>query len=98
MAAPEADLVGQSLLGKLRVIRRIGEGATSVVYEVELGLDAFYRLRRVLRRMVVGPGASGRFWSERRCLAAGDVLRKGIEGFVSASALLRLVEWSRVDR
>lgn len=66
-------------------------------YEVELGSRGFYRLRRVVRRMVFGPGASGRFWSERSGLPAGDVLRKGIEGFVSASALLRLVEWCRLD-
>src|SRR5512146_2129661 len=71
MDSAAADLVGQTLLGKLRVVRRIGEGASGVVYEVEHLLTKHRRALKVLRpelsqsgeavaRLVREAGAAGR--------------------------------------
>lgn len=63
--------------------------------EVRLTVRAFYRLRRVLRRLALGPGASGRFWADREIGLHGEVLRKGLRAFVGDCATLRLLAWAQ---
>jgi hypothetical protein len=61
--------------------------------EVPLHGAAFFRVRRVLRRLVWGPGVSGReFWSDWRT-SDGGLLRQGQRASVAAGATARVVGW-----
>jgi hypothetical protein len=62
--------------------------------EVELSGPAYFRVRRVLRRLIAGPGMSGRsFWSDGRGVG-GKIMRQGQRAGVSAEMLERLVGWA----
>ena len=69
------------------------QAAKREAMEVELGAKAFYRVRRVLRRLVGGPGRSGRDWfqDERGWLGWQ---RMGVGAFASANTIVRLVAWA----
>jgi hypothetical protein len=62
--------------------------------EVELQGPAYFRVRRVLRRRIGGPGVSGRrFWADGRG-CGGRILRQGQRAGLSAEMLERLVRWA----
>lgn len=60
--------------------------------EIQLEGKAFYRVRRVLRRLVGGPGRSGRDWFQDDRGWFGWQ-RMGAGAFASADAIVRLVAW-----
>lgn len=65
------------------------------VMQVQLADVEFFRVRRVLRRLVGGPGMRG-----RDCLAdgrrgAGELVRRGQCAGLSAETSVRLVAWAR---
>jgi len=65
--------------------------------EVPVGSRAFVRLRRVLRRLVRGPGQSGRDWWPDRVLFPKRFLKKGLCARLSAPAAAKLLTWAGVD-
>lgn len=61
--------------------------------EVELEGAAYFRVRRVLRRLLGGPGVSGGdFWPDSRG-SGGRILRQGQRAGLSAEMLERVVRW-----
>lgn len=65
--------------------------------EVELGGPAFFRLRRVLRRVIGGPGTSGKLWWPDVRGWGGFHLRMGQRCGMSAEMAERLVQWAVCD-
>lgn len=62
--------------------------------EVELVGPAYFRVRRVLRRLIVGPGVRGRdFWGDYR-VGGGQILRQGQRAGLSSEMLERVVRWA----
>ena len=63
--------------------------------EVELKGGAFFRVRRVLRRLIAGPGVSGRkFWPDMPD-CPGCFLRQGQRVGLSAEGAQRLIAWAK---
>lgn len=65
------------------------------VMEANLPGAAFFRVRRVLRRFVGGPGARGSDWYADGRVVGGVIVRRGSRVGMSAEAMLRLVAWAR---
>lgn len=62
--------------------------------EVEVVGPAYFRVRRVLRRIIGGPGFCGRdFWADGR-VCGGRTLRQGQRAGLSAEMLERVVRWA----
>lgn len=62
--------------------------------EVGVGSRVFLRLRRVLRRLVRGPGQSGKDWWPDRLLFPARFLRNGLSARLSATEAGRLIAWA----
>lgn len=62
--------------------------------EVAVGPPVFVRVRRVLRRLVGGPGASARDWWPDRTVFPDRFLRKGVCARLSAPAARKLLAWA----
>ena len=65
--------------------------------EVDVSGPAFFRLRRVLRRLLGGPGKSGKDWWPDGRRAGGVIIRQGQRVGLSAETCQRLVAWARGD-
>ncbi len=64
------------------------------VLEVELAGSAYFRARRVLRRLVGGPGKSGRTWWSDGLGGGGAIVRQGQRAGLSAEMAMRVVRWA----
>jgi hypothetical protein len=65
--------------------------------EVELAGSAYFRARRVLRRLVGGPGTSGRSWWSDGRGCGGAIVRQGQRAGLSAEMAVRLVRWAKLE-
>lgn len=63
--------------------------------EVELKGVAFFRVRRVLRRLIAGPGVGGsKFWPDVAD-GRGCYLRQGQRVGLTAEGAQRLIDWAQ---
>lgn len=63
--------------------------------EAELVGTSYFRVRRVLRRFVGGPGAKGKDWFADGLHLGQVVVRRGQRGGMSAMGIVRVVCWAR---
>jgi len=65
------------------------------VLEARITQDQFFRVRRVLRRFVGGPGASGRDWFADGHKSVGVLVRRGLQVGLSDDGALQLLGWAK---
>lgn len=68
------------------------KAAPREVMEAQLSQSGWFRVRRVLRRLLRGPGGRHVWWSDGRG-AAGAILRRGQQASVCSVDVVRLVDW-----
>lgn len=63
--------------------------------EVEVGGPGFFKVRRVLRRLVAGPGSSRRRWFSDGRDGLGGIRRRGQTAGLGAATAERLLRWAQ---
>jgi len=71
------------------------QNAPREAMEVALEGAAFFKVRRVLRRFISGPGMRGRDWFADSRLGGGKLARRGQQVGLSADTAARLIAWAQ---